>query len=206
MMFVAPGLTPREKRYLFLSLPGVTIAFIAGVNARVGGGAGNEEPFVVMAGDWNAGAEAGRLARWAATVAHRFPPGVGLKLVGPGADRFPNGVRRTENRTDVWGWMSRALAVLDPTPHRVIGCTALESMLLGVPVIVAANGDATVEHAEVGDGGLWFRTDEELVACVDRLREVPVRTGLGEQGRTYATSRFGDTEAYVERVTQLVLD
>ncbi|MBI4198403.1 MAG: twin-arginine translocase subunit TatC [Chloroflexi bacterium] len=31
MMFVAPGLTPREKRYVFFSLPGITLAFIAGV-------------------------------------------------------------------------------------------------------------------------------------------------------------------------------
>lgn len=31
VMFMAPGLTPREKRYLFLSLPGVTLAFLTGV-------------------------------------------------------------------------------------------------------------------------------------------------------------------------------
>jgi len=30
VMFVAPGLTPREKRYLFTFLPGVVLAFVAG--------------------------------------------------------------------------------------------------------------------------------------------------------------------------------
>ena len=30
IMFVAPGLTPKEKRYLFLSMPGVVLSFAAG--------------------------------------------------------------------------------------------------------------------------------------------------------------------------------
>ena len=31
VMFVSPGLTPRERRYVYLFLPGITIAFICGV-------------------------------------------------------------------------------------------------------------------------------------------------------------------------------
>ena len=31
IMFIAPGLTPRERRYLLLFLPGVTVSFVAGV-------------------------------------------------------------------------------------------------------------------------------------------------------------------------------
>lgn len=31
VMFVSPGLTPRERRYVYFSLPGVTAAFVAGV-------------------------------------------------------------------------------------------------------------------------------------------------------------------------------
>ena len=31
VMFVSPGLTPRERRYVYLSLPGITAAFVAGV-------------------------------------------------------------------------------------------------------------------------------------------------------------------------------
>ena len=31
VMFASPGLTPRERRYLFLSLPGMTLMFVSGV-------------------------------------------------------------------------------------------------------------------------------------------------------------------------------
>ncbi len=31
VMFASPGLTPRERRYLFLSLPGITFTFVGGV-------------------------------------------------------------------------------------------------------------------------------------------------------------------------------
>lgn len=31
IMFVAPGLTPKERRYLYLMLPGITLSFLAGV-------------------------------------------------------------------------------------------------------------------------------------------------------------------------------
>lgn len=31
IMFVVPGLTPKEKRYLYLMLPGITLAFLVGV-------------------------------------------------------------------------------------------------------------------------------------------------------------------------------
>ena len=31
VMFIAPGLTPRERRYLLLFLPGVTVSFVLGV-------------------------------------------------------------------------------------------------------------------------------------------------------------------------------
>ena len=94
--------------------------------------------------------------------------------------------------------MSRALAVVDPVPHRVIGQDVLESLMLGVPVVVAADGYATREHAETGNGGLWYRADDELVGSVRRLLDDEVRRSLGEQGRSYAMSRFGDTDTYVQ--------
>jgi glycosyltransferase involved in cell wall biosynthesis len=97
------------------------------------------------------------------------------------------------------------LAVIDPTPHRVIGQEVLEAMLLGIPVVVAANGDATREHADLGNGGLWYRFGDELLASIKLLLDGHVASSLGEQGHSYATARFADTDTYVKRVAEVVL-
>jgi hypothetical protein len=95
--------------------------------------------------------------------------------------------------------------VIDPGPHRVVGQEVLEALLFGVPVVVAADGDATREHAETGNCGLWYLVDDELVGAVRRLLDRDVSRLLGEQGRAYAAGWFGDTERYVNRVVEAVL-
>ena len=182
------------------------IGFLLGVNpvVRPKTPAG-DGPFVVVAGDWRTARQLRRYGPWAARLAGRLPHDVALRLVGPGADVLPHGVPRTEGRIDAWWWMSRSLATIDPVPRRVLGQEVLEAMLLGVPVVVAANGDASREHAEVGNGGLWFRTDDELVASVRRLLQPGLAASLGEHGRSYAVGRFADTDTYVKRVSEAVL-
>ena len=62
-----------------------------------------------------------------------------------------------------------------------------------------------VLYPEVGNGGLWFRVDDELAASLERLLDPEVGTSLGEQGRSYAAGRFGDTDTYVKRVAEVLL-
>ena len=52
VMFVAPGLTPREKRYLFALLPGVVLSFLAGAafGYLVAAAAGHQVPAHVRLG------------------------------------------------------------------------------------------------------------------------------------------------------------
>lgn len=183
------------------------IGFLFGVNAVVrpepsGGGEGR---FVTVARDWRTPASLSHYRPWAEKLARCLPDGVALRLVGPGATVVPHGVPHTDSRIDAWWWMSRAVAVIDPMPHRVIGQEVLEALLFGVPVVVAANGGASREHAELGNGGLWFRADDELVASVKRLFDAETRSALGEQGRSYAAGRFADTDTFVKRVSELVL-
>jgi glycosyltransferase involved in cell wall biosynthesis len=158
--------------------------------------------FVVVARDWRTPGSLRRYGPWAKALARTLPEGVGLRLVGPGAATLPGGVAHTDTRIDSWWWMSRALAVIDPAPHRVVGQEVLESLMFGVPVVVAAHGDATREHAEIGGGGLWYRVDDELAGCVELLLDEDVRRSLGDHGRSYALSRFGDTDTYVKRISQ----
>ena len=181
------------------------IAFLTGVNPAVGPEAAPFDGgrFVVVARDWGTGS-ARRFAAWARRLADDLPTGIGLRLVGPGARWLPSGVDHTDTRVDAWWWMSRALAVIDPAPRRVLGVEVLEAMMFGKPVIVAADGAATVEHSDVGNGGLWYRGDDELVAMVGRLRDVDLAACLGERGRSYAESRFADTDTYVKRLGELL--
>lgn len=181
------------------------IAFLTGVNTAVGPETAtfDGDRFVVVARDWGSGS-ARRFVAWAQRLADGLPTGIGLRLVGPGARLLPGGVDHTDARVDAWWWMSRALAVIDPAPGRVLGAEVLEAMLFGKPVIVAADGAATVEHADVGNGGLWYRADDELVAMVGRLRDNDLAAALGERGRSYAESRFTDTDTYVKRLGELL--
>ncbi|MDQ1493104.1 MAG: hypothetical protein QOJ23_5618, partial [Actinomycetota bacterium] len=182
------------------------VGFLTGVNTIVGPDAGGAGPggFVVIARDWRSADSRGRHAPWAAALARALPSGVELRLVGPGAAGLPAGVPHTEARIDAWWWMSRAIAVLDPEPHRVVGQETLEALLYGVPVVVADNGDASREHAEAGDGGLWFRVRDELVASIERLLDDEVHRSLGEQGRSYA-ARFADADTWVKRLAEVLL-
>jgi glycosyltransferase involved in cell wall biosynthesis len=111
---------------------------------------------------------------------------------------------RAVSRSDAWRWVSRALAVLDPELHRLIGREALESMLFGTPVLVPERGGATREHAERGNGGLWFRDYWELRASIEALLDADVRDALGRQAQDYAKENYADSDAFVDSVAEAV--
>jgi glycosyltransferase involved in cell wall biosynthesis len=179
------------------------VGFVFGVNTlaqRTEPRDYDEHPFITVVADWTKVGPVHQLSWWAERMRRELD--VKLYLVGPRADAVPNGLRLTASRLDVWRWVTRSVALLDPWPHRLIGRDVLESLLLGVPVLVHAHGGATREHAEVGNGGLWYRTDEELCAATAALLDEPVRKALGEQGRTYAEERYRDSDSYVKRVVE----
>ena len=112
--------------------------------------------------------------------------------------------RRLASRADLWRWSAKALAFLDAQPGRVIGRDALEAQMCGTPIIASRYGWATREHAEVGDGGLWFDLSSELLSCIDKLLEPHVRDALANQGREYALSEYGDPDTFVKSVTEAI--
>jgi hypothetical protein len=167
----------------------------------------DRQRYVIVADDWTRAVPASlaRLERWAELIERDVHPAVRLRVVGPGSDQHPLGIRLTNSRLDIWRWMSRAMAVLDPVPQRLIGRQVLEAFLYRVPVIVHARGGASREHAEVGSGGLWFRTDEELCATVRALLDDELHQLLGEQGCSYAQGRFADTDTFIKTVAKVFL-
>ena len=186
-----------------------TVNFLVGVNplARLTDPHDfDRQRYLIVAENWtdSTSPPLSRLAHWAKLIEREVHPGVGLRVVGPGSEKHPFGIPLTSSRLDIWRWMSRAMAVLDPVPQRLVGRKVLEAFLYRVPVIVHARGGASREHAEVGNGGLWFRTDEELCATVEALLDEELSKLLGEQGCSYA-HRYADTDTFIKNVAKVFL-
>jgi hypothetical protein len=165
--------------------------------------------FLVALGDWTSAAAREDFAAAADTL-HRDFGDLLIRAFGPGVEALQGlpGVRVSQARTrvDLWRWMYRALAVVDWQHGRVLGCDVLEAMLNGTAVIVHELAGAAREHAERGDGGLWYRTRSELSACIRALASDGVARRLGQQGRAYAVERYGDSNAFVAAVVGALAD
>jgi hypothetical protein len=167
----------------------------------------SENPFILIARDWSEPFPTAWLARLAKGLNRRFPT-LEICLAGPAVAHVgaaPGWKRRTVRAAlDVEKWMGRALALFDPEPNRLLGREALVALLFGTPVIVPARGGATREHAEFGNGGLWYRSESEVGRCIELLGDPDLRSALGSQGRAYAVSRYGDAEAFTRRLGEAV--
>lgn len=113
--------------------------------------------------------------------------------------------KRIVSRADYWRWVSRAVALLDPRPRRLLGREVLEAYLFGTPVIVSRTGGANFEHADSGNGGFWFSGISDLEGSVELLRDQDLRDALGQQGKEYALQEYGNPEAFTKRVSDAVL-
>ena len=102
--------------------------------------------------------------------------------------------------------MRGALAVVVPSPgHEAFGLVAVEALARGVPAIVRDFG-ALGELAAGSDAVEPYRSDDELVAAVTRLRASPrERVRLGAVARSDYLSRFGEEQhmrAYFDLVAR----
>ena len=133
---------------------------------------GVDMPYVLVVGDWTSSSGLNRFLRQADLLA-RDRPEIGVVFAGRRHELLGRAGRvtayGTELRADLWRWVSRALAVLDPEPERSLGRDVLEALLYGVPVLARADGGAAREHAEGGNGGLWYRNYDELELAISRL-------------------------------------
>lgn len=109
------------------------------------------------------------------------------------------------SRVNLWRLMAHALATIDLRPAGPLGREAIESMLLGTPVVVP-DRSASMEHAADADGGLWYRDLGELVDCVRALTDPGLRARLALQARAWAERTHGDLGEFVDRASRLVLD
>ncbi|MGH9207811.1 MAG: hypothetical protein ACRD1G_14860, partial [Acidimicrobiales bacterium] len=137
-------------------------------------------------------------------------PGVRMVVLDEGqlANVYEGGAKRMHldvlSRTDVRRLMAGAVALIDLSHRMILGLDVLESMMLGTPVVVPADGIGR-QHAERGDGGLWFTNAQELVECARALLDPTVRESLAVGGRQYATSEYGSGRDLVGQLSEALL-
>lgn len=161
---------------------------------------------IVIVSDWRDPALFEELRPWLARAATDFPQ-VEFRPLGPGAAAlpFPYSTPLSEGQLDTWRWMARSLAALDPSHHHLLGRSALEALQYGVPILVPDDGGASREHADHGDGGLWYRAAEDLAACITRLcNDSATRQELAAHGHAYAQETYGDPKAFIGLVTDAI--
>jgi len=107
-------------------------------------------------------------------------------------------------RINLWRLMAHALVTVDLRPPGPLGREAIESMMLGTPVVVP-DQSAAMEHAAAAGGGLWYRNAGELLDAVSALMDGQLRYRMSAQGRDYATATHGRMDDFVSRMTSVVL-
>lgn len=163
----------------------------------VPGGAGRlpAGPFLMCLGRVDSHKGTTLLARYFARYKERHPGPLRLVLAGPVVDAppahsdmdllgpVPNEVK--------WALLSRASALVSPSPWEAFSLVVAEAWSARTPVLVNAVCAATVEHCRRSGGGLTFNGYAEFEVAVDRLvHDAPFGSALGQRGRTYVDSRF----------------
>jgi glycosyltransferase involved in cell wall biosynthesis len=87
--------------------------------------------------------------------------------------------------------LEAATVVVCPSPYESLSLLALEALSVGTPVLVNARSAVLVEHCIRSNGGLWYSSQDEFVACLKLLvRDSRLRQTLGRNGRDYVAKHY----------------
>ena len=94
-------------------------------------------------------------------------------------------------REDPYPWMARARVLILPSVFESLSLVVLESMALGVPVLVNGRCDVARGHCRRSNGGLYYHSYEEFAAALSLLLSRPeLRAQLGRQGQAYVQQNY----------------
>lgn len=154
-----------------------------------------ERPYFLYAGRIDAGKGCDEMLRFYERAQAEIMGCPDLHLIGKLAMDLPKTPRLRHlgfvSEEDKRAAMKGAQALLCPSPYESLSITLLESMSLGVPVLVSAKSEVLVDHCLRSNAGLSYGSADEFTEAVRTfvLRE-EVRRALGERGRTYALTQF----------------
>lgn len=88
-------------------------------------------------------------------------------------------------------WMARARALILPSVYESLSLVVLESLGLGVPVLVNGRCDVARGHCRRSNGGLYYYDYQEFAATLNLLLARPdLRASLGQQGQRYIQENY----------------
>jgi glycosyltransferase involved in cell wall biosynthesis len=94
-------------------------------------------------------------------------------------------------REEPFPWMAQARALVLPSEWESFSFVVLESMALGVPVLVNGASHVTRGHCQRSNGGLYYQHYDEFSAILSLLLARPeLRGHLGQQGRAYVQQNY----------------
>ncbi len=94
-------------------------------------------------------------------------------------------------REEPYRWMARARALILPSVFESLSLVVLESMGLGVPVIVNGRCAVARGHCRRGNGGLYYHNYEEFAVALSLLLgHSELRVRLGQQGQAYVRQNY----------------
>ncbi len=109
------------------------------------------------------------------------------------------------SRVNLWRLMAHAQLTVDLRPPRPLGREAIESMLLGTPVIVHRNSIA-YEHVKAANGGFWYSDYCELIQTIRIALDPTMNTKLRNSASEYSKLYHGDSTKFIEEIQDLFLN
>ncbi len=106
------------------------------------------------------------------------------------------------SRVNLWRLMAHAKLTIDLRPPRPLGREAIESMLLGTPVI-AHKDSIAYEHVKAASGGLWYSDYNDLIQTIRIALDPEINANLKKSAAEYSKFHHGDSTKFIEEIKDL---
>lgn len=94
-------------------------------------------------------------------------------------------------RDEPYSWMAHARALVLPSVMESLSLVLLESLGLGVPVVVNGGCDVTRGHCQRSNGGLYYHDYDEFASALTLLlSNSELQRQLGQQGQHYVQQNY----------------
>lgn len=178
----------------------------AGVRDRFGLG---DRPYLVSVArylDEHKGTR--ELWEWFTEYKRRHAGPLALVLVGQVVEQPPShpdvvSVGMADEETK-WALLRGSSALVSASPFEAFSLAVVEGWTAGSAVIVNGRCEATLEHCQRSDGGLWYEDYDSFEAALDRLAgEAGLGEALAARGRRYVEANF-TWERVIDRYSEFL--